>query len=203
MNSLCSSVSQDALPLCRSESCCAWSLPLPWAATKTSCWTSQPFSDSGAWESLVQVICNDSYLKIESKSKCSDFPPSFVTLSECAIIACHHHHHSVLCCLLLLFPVALLSSLPPAVPLLPLWLSQACMEMGNAWGDLVLAMPLAACAVSKLCQLGSRKAGRNAGFSLLVLSSSSWWGCLASCHGLTPASSQNPGCCSLTPPPAG
>lgn len=193
MNSLCSSVSPAVVPCPHAplnaavhSDCSCPGLPLG-----ASCWTSQPFCDSNAWESPVQAVRNGSYLKIKTKTKCSDFPSSFVTLSRRAIIAYHHHHHCVLCCLPLLFPVAAWSFLPPTVRLLPLWLSQACLEMGNAWGDLALAMPSAACAVSKLCQLGSRKAGRNAGFSLLALSSSAWWGCLASCHGFTPASSHS------------
>lgn len=49
---------------------------------------------------------------------------------------CHHHHHR-LCSLLPAFivPSCLSSFLPPTVTLLPLWLSQACIEMENAWGD--------------------------------------------------------------------
>lgn len=50
--------------------------PCPGLTLTTSCWTSQPFSDS-AVERPVKVMCNDSCLKI----KCSDFPPSFLTLN--------------------------------------------------------------------------------------------------------------------------
>lgn len=86
MNSLCSSVSPAVVPCPPAplKAAVPGDCPCPGLPLRASCWTSKPFSDSDVWERPVQVICNGSYLKIKSKTKCSDFPLSFVTLSKCA-----------------------------------------------------------------------------------------------------------------------